>query len=148
MEATMFDSRKGDSVGPTTLPAGTYYIGDPCYVIPDDDWMDYLDSWPVHPNPHIGWKDGAARYKGKTCWHAGTAYGDGTYEDQYEHTYGVDAGLIGIVPIDLCKGTTRQLQRLGQVVIFNKSIQVYRDEDYTFRFGHIRIPTSDPNWME
>lgn len=28
-----------------TLPAGKYWIGDPCYAIPDSDWDDFLDIW-------------------------------------------------------------------------------------------------------
>lgn len=25
-------------------PAGEYYVGDPCYVIPNNDWIDFLDK--------------------------------------------------------------------------------------------------------
>ena len=27
-----------------TLPAGTYWIGDPCYFVPDELWMEYLEA--------------------------------------------------------------------------------------------------------
>lgn len=26
-----------------TLPAGRYFIGDPCYVIADSDWIEFCD---------------------------------------------------------------------------------------------------------
>lgn len=139
----MFNDRKGDPVGPVMMPAGEYYIGDPCYVIADQDWMTYLDTWPAHPNPHIGWVDGAARYKNMTCFQAGTAYGDGEYKDNKGRKYGVDAGMLGIVPLALCEPTKKEMRELGRVAKFDKPFRVYRDEDYTFYFGEYTIPTND-----
>lgn len=139
----MFGERKGDFVGTATFAPGEYYIGDPCYVIPDDDWMAYLDTWPAHPSPGAGWVDGAARYKDHTVFQAGTAYGDGTYYDQNRHEYGVDAGMLGIVPLALCHPSKKEMKELGRVIKFDKPFKVYRDEYYTFHFGHIMIETAD-----
>lgn len=126
----------------TTFPAGTYYIGDPCYAIEDTDWMDYLDTYPKHSNPHIGWEDGFVVYKGYGCWQAGTAFGDGEYKDKQRRKYPVDAGLIGIIPVILC---TQELldnpSDYGLVKTFTKPFDVWVTDGGTFHFDNITIPT-------
>ena len=65
-----------------------YYLGDPCYVIPDDEWGDFCD---------IMRYDGEDfEYKGETCRVVGTG-GDGDFGG-----LSVDAGIIGIIPVSLC----------------------------------------------
>lgn len=124
---------------------GTYYIGDPCYVIPNDEWMEYLDTYPKYPppDPGYGWIDGiAVNYKGHKCFHSMTAHGDGSYRDNEGHRYGVDAGIIGIIPLALCdKEQLAELEDLGRVVTFDKRFEVYCEKDCTFHFGHISIVT-------
>ena len=135
---------RGEESDHIWFPPGTYYIGDPCYVIPDHEWMDYLDTYPKHPNPHIGWIDGiAVTFKGHKCWHSGTAYGDGSYRDNEGHEYGVDAGIIGIIPIELCEKTIDNVEtnELGRIVTFDKRFKVYVEKDSTFHFGHLSIVT-------
>ena len=77
-----------------------FYIGDICYALSDKVYdgvwggADYDDG--IH-------KDPATQFEFAV---AGTKYGDGTYEDDYGRTYGVDAGCIGLVPKELAeKGT-------------------------------------------
>ena len=91
----------------TILPAGTYYIGDPCYVISDssdaegiEEWHAFLDASGIlsDSNPTDG---GEFEYKGHMVWMNHTAYGDGSYLDQHGNEYGVDAGLIGTVPVEV-----------------------------------------------
>ena len=77
-----------------TLPAGTYYVGDPCYAFKDDHlWMALLDS---------AWKGGLveADADGRSFTSSSTAYGDGLYRDQHGNEYPVDAGMIGVVLVD------------------------------------------------
>jgi len=67
---------------------GEYYLGDPCYVIPDDEWSDFCS---------IMRDDGEDfEYKGETCRVIGTG-GDGSFGG-----LSVDAGIIGVIPVVLC----------------------------------------------
>lgn len=65
-----------------------YYLGDPCYVIPDDDWGEFCDV--------MNYDGSDFQFKGHTCKCVGTG-GDGDFGG-----LSVDAGIIGIVPIEAC----------------------------------------------
>lgn len=115
-----------------TLPAGTYYIGDPCYVFNREQW-DTLGE-------QTGWFEEtpvAAIYEYRMVAF-GTAYGDGTYQDNFGHEYPVDSGLIGIVPIEVVDPT----KICGQVVRFEEPFTC-EDIGDRLRFGHIVIETED-----
>lgn len=133
---------------------GTYYIGDPCYVIPNDEWMEYLDTYPKYPppDPGYGWIDGiAVNYKGHKCWHSGTAYGDGSYHDNEGCEYGVDAGIIGIIPLAVCdpkQVEDIETNGLGRIVKFPNRFKVYVEADCTFHFGHLSIVTDGSDYEE
>ena len=73
-----------------------FYVGDICYVLDDNV---YDDIW-----GKAGYEDGVYETPfGQFAKFAvaSTAYGDGSYADQFGHEYGVDAGVIGIVPWEL-----------------------------------------------
>lgn len=72
-----------------------FYIGDICYVLNDDI---YDGIW-----GKIGqYQDGEyATGGGNKFAVASTAYGDGCYADDYGNVYGVDAGVLGLVPLEL-----------------------------------------------
>lgn len=78
------------------MPAGRYYIGDPCYVF-KDGWSKILGKTNYLNGPYPD------DIKDK-IWAHGTMYGDGGYFDQYGFEYGVDAGLIGVVHESLVEG--------------------------------------------
>lgn len=100
-----------------TVPAGAYYLGDPCYVFHNDErgseqWSALLDDSdyfgaggtpeggplgfvevpvdPAHPEDSALTRLPVVAFR--------TAYGDGGYEDREGHSYSVDAGMIGLVP--------------------------------------------------
>lgn len=83
------------------VPAGKYWLGDPCYSVPNDLWMPLLNSCEIFEKP-IGTvtKDGQ-KYQVLAF---GTAYGDGCYRDQFNNSFPVDAGLIGLTPAGLTDG--------------------------------------------
>lgn len=115
---------------------GTYYIGDPCYVIKDDDWMAYLESYGE------GWGQGqATTFQGHKVWHNGTNFGDGCYPGSDGHSYAVDAGIIGIIPEALIFNKYDHIAELGRIVKFDKPFFVWSDNDSTFHFGDIVIVT-------
>ena len=85
-----------------TLSEGKYYFGDICYIM---DKEVYHKVW----GDELGFKDGQHNVdfvdsKGKhwvgTFAVAGTAYGDGCYQG-INMAYGVDAGVLGLVPESL-----------------------------------------------
>lgn len=77
-----------------------FYVGDICYALDD---TTYDEVW-----GGANYEDGIYEVPGQgfSFAVAGTKYGDGTYYDDGGHSYPVDAGCIGIVPLELCgKGT-------------------------------------------
>jgi predicted DNA-binding WGR domain protein len=90
MEAKKISEAKDEPVEAQFGP-GKYYIGDPCYVMKDalyDQWGEEND-W-----------EGAGVYtvNGQTFACSHTAHGDGEYKGSDGKDYGVDAGIIGVVP--------------------------------------------------
>lgn len=111
--------------------AGTYYVGDPCYVY-DSGWdriLSKTDFFRKIPESHDG-----------LIWAADTAYGDGSYEDTYGRRYLVDAGLIGIVHVALMERDGAG--HGGHMITFDEPFTC-REEDGVITIGHIVIDT-DP----
>lgn len=73
-----------------------FYLGDVCYVLGEDV---YYQVWGKENN----YEDGIIEVEGTGFRFAvsSTAFGDGTYYDGEGHEYGVDAGVIGLVPLEL-----------------------------------------------
>ena len=118
--------------------AGIYYIGDPCYVITDDDeWIEILEATKFFNGHTTAQWEG--EWKGHKMFVASTAYGDGEYRDSEGRTYGVDAGVIGIVPdeyiTDYCSVWG------GNMIEFKNDFDVFMSDDGVFVFGHIIIDT-------
>lgn len=84
-------------------PAGTYWVGDPCYSVPDDRWMEWLEA-AEYDHPDRGDAPLIAELDGLTVVGVSTAYGDGDYpsyslpEKGRKIKFWVDAGMIGLVP--------------------------------------------------
>lgn len=70
-----------------------FYVGDICYVL-DDPIYDGV--W-----GKADYEDGVYETEFGKFAVASTAYGDGEYYDQFGHRYGVDAGVIGMVPWEI-----------------------------------------------
>ena len=78
-----------------TKSAGEYWVGDPCYVVPDDI---YQGIW----GDEYKFKDGTIDCgNGLSFQVHGTAWGDGEYKGSNGFIYGVDAGVLAIVPMEL-----------------------------------------------
>lgn len=132
------------------FPAGTYYIGDPCYAFQGDAWDSILEE-----SDYFN-----AETATRNMWAGSTAHGDGTYNDQFGNEYPVDAGLIGIMPIEMCNfggicwengqwidergivlsnGETFEFKP-GNVVTYSSDFLVNYVDGY-FEFGNIYIDT-------
>ena len=64
------------------IPAGTYYVGDPCCVFHNDSWAKILELSDCFEIPNVEYKD-------KLIIAFGTKSGDGVYNG-----FSVDSGLI------------------------------------------------------
>ena len=86
-----------------------FYVGDICYALPDDI---YYDVW-----GEADYDDGIYEANGFKFAVAATAYGDGEYQSaDGKYTFGVDAGNIGVVPLELAsKYDIAELRDLGAV---------------------------------
>lgn len=73
-----------------------FYIGDICYVLSD---KVYSETWCKENN----YKEGLIDVSDSDCQFAvaRTAHGDGDYFDNEGRYYSVDAGVIGLVPLEL-----------------------------------------------
>ena len=134
------------------LPAGWYYIGDPCYVLKGDgEWdkvcgqLDHLD--------HLGYGGGSIVVNARQVVIFQTAYGDGDYPDNYGRSYPVDSGLIGAVPVELMPEHQRRGDwtngdwysgfNPGHVLEFSEPFECRREADGTLKFGEIVVNTGD-----
>lgn len=118
------------------LPAGSYYIGDPCYVIDRAKWGALIDQ---NPGVVMGVTDKAIDFEGHKLWMHKTRYGDGGYYDQHGAEYSVDSGLLAAVPLVLCERTG--WERLGCVVHPSKTFSCSFTKRGVFRVGAVRIQT-------
>jgi hypothetical protein len=117
------------------VPQGSYVIGDPCYAVPDKDWDGLLQSCNYFESP-IGYvKDGMQKFP---VLGFGTKWGDGSYRGTDGRVYDVDAGLIGLVPVELVKNLAEHT-----ILVLNKDTLCVNDGSGKLTFGHITIET-DP----
>lgn len=123
------------------LKKGKYYIGDPCYIF-GDSWIDVLEKTNYFDNGEI------LKLYGKKCAAGNTAYGDGTYRDNYGREYGVDAGLIGIMPVSLLSiDKEYTISKINKekgmhIVEFKEDFEVSINKGI-FTFGDIIIDTAN-----
>lgn len=122
------------------MPPGDYWLGDPCYFVPNDDWMTWLHAADyenqnnlfayLHAYPVLGFH---------------TKYGDGEYRGTDGFRYGVDAGLIGLTPVALNDDPYKSYgpdAKLGTKVHFDKPT-LCENEDGLMTFGDLVIDTGD-----
>ncbi len=111
--------------------AGKYYIGDPCYVIANEDWSEFVNKSFDHE---------FFKHKGVDVFVGGTRYGDGVYQDDQGNDYAVDSGTIGLIPVKFVDEDDQSTYELGSIVEFSEDFLVtYFDGVY--RIGPIEIDT-------
>jgi len=127
------------------MAPGTYFLADPCYAVPDDLWTELLDSCDYFKEP-VGkvTKDGVEY----SVLGFSTAYGDGCYVGSDGFSYGVDAGLIGLVPKALCSGD-EFTETLGTWITFTEPTECL-NHDGVMMFGELVIDTlcDEDDWSD
>ncbi len=118
------------------MPAGTYYIGDLCYVLSDrwDDFCQRTCAGPRVLSGEFNLADGTRFATFTTRW------GDGCYQDQQGHDYPVDAGLIGCVRVQDIAATELSGLASGRVIEFAQDFVTSTDQG-RIRFGTVEIDT-------
>ena len=117
------------------MQAGTYYVGDLCYVM-HSEWDEVCALLFADNEGVFTLKDGRrfAIYK--------TAYGDGVYADQFGNSYPVDAGNIGCIRVEDVADPQQAWLEGMNVIAFDQ--QFYTDKDGSvISIGNIDIDT-DP----
>ena len=88
-----------------TMSDNRYYLGDPCYVIPDDEWDEFCQV--------MNYEADTFEFKGESCrtiWNGG----DGDFGG-----LSVDSGFIGVVPLSVCDPTLVQQAKGHSRIISN-----------------------------
>jgi hypothetical protein len=104
-----------------------YYLGDPCYVIPDDDWGEFCD---------VMSHDGSDfEFKGHTCKCVGTG-GDGDFGG-----LSVDAGIIDYVELEFEESG-------GIIIVDGEALNGYQCECNYHSRGHYTEWLTEDNMTE
>lgn len=118
------------------MPAGTYYIGDLCYVM-HDEWDEFC-ALTIDGNAVL---DGEFTLKdGRRFATYGTAFGDGCYPASNGANLGVDAGLIGCIRVEDIAPSDKNNIKLGTIVTFDAPFNTGEKEG-SICFGHIIVLT-------
>jgi hypothetical protein len=128
-----------------TVPAGRYYIGDPCYAIAGNHWGKWLTNAGLDINSSMLTGNIVDSFD---AFAFSTAHGDGTYYDQKGREYGVDAGLIGLVPLSYLEANNVEVENYWTFVTFDRPTEC-SSFDGTLSFGDIVINTdTNTDWDE
>lgn len=76
------------------MPAGSYYVGDLCYVMDDEEWREVC-KLTIVGNECI--EGEFTLPDGRRFAMYGTKWGDGEYYDYTGNAYSVDSGTIGCI---------------------------------------------------
>jgi hypothetical protein len=118
-----------------TMPAGSYYIGDLCYVM-ENEWDDVCDLLFKNRNDS-GCNEGKFKLlDGREFICFNTFYGDGTYFDGL-YEFGVDSGSIGCIKVEDIK---HEIPQDAVIIHFDKDFACLTEEGVMY-FGHITIDT-------
>jgi hypothetical protein len=121
-----------ETIETVTVPAGKYWLADPCYVIRDNqDWWKVCDSFSDDKkNTSVKLDNGCHVF-------AFNVSNDGTYYDQENTEYFVDSGTIGLVSVEYNPdySTTRGN---GRMVEFKEETVCFLEDNY-LKFGEIII---------
>ena len=98
-----------------------FYLGDPCYIIPDDEWSDFCDLTLKHEGSDGDHLDSVIDWHGQTIriWSNG---GDGTWTWDYglytangAQSFGVDAGIFCVIDLDKLPKTDQDPATCGMI---------------------------------
>jgi len=124
------------------LAAGEYYIGDPCYILDEDQYDTLLCETEFFMQGSVD-RGGVMFDKASRKYFSvfSTKYGDGVYRGNNGFSYGVDAGCIACIPVEMVSEPRYDTDVTA--VQFDHDFEV-RYEDGLIVFGDVIINT-DPD---
>lgn len=127
-----------------SVPAGTYIVGDPCYVL--HQWWDaFLDNIDSIRNTSTFKIDNDVEI---TCVFFDTAYGDGAWRGSDGQVYAADAGMLGLVPAIVLEYGEEAPGWYNKLVTFDQDFTAYHDGVGRMDFGGIKVNTNDDDYEE
>lgn len=129
------------------LIRGTYYLGDPSFVLNDEYYYDTLgDKFNYESGKHL--IDEKCDY-GYIILH-NTHNGDGTFYDTKKRKYIVESGMIGLVPMKLIDESNKLIaKKKGKIFNFpNKVKFIYDAGTFYIKSGHYIIKIDTINYDE
>ena len=134
-----------------SMPAGTYYIGDLCYVM-HDEWTEVC-SLTINEHTIL---DGEFQLKdGRQFAIYSTAYGDGYYSNNRNDTMlPVDAVCIGCIRIeDIDQSNPKNNIDLGMTITFESEFKTEGGRGNShwngdIRFGSLLVYTGEQEYLD
>ena len=123
------------------VPAGSYWLGDPCYSIPRNLWNEWLNAAVLEDNMNALMGHTSEGY---LALGIGTESGDGRYKDNYSRLLYVDSGLIGLVE-EAWVPHLQSEEGTRYKVTFDNPVECY-SRDGVITIGDILIPTADEDF--
>lgn len=108
----------------------TYYLGDPCYIIPDEEWNDFCEATFKHEGSDGNHLDSVINWHGQqiTIWSNG---GDGVWSWDYglntmngAQSFCVDAGIFCVIDLDKLPKTDDDPATMGMVFQHRPTLEV------------------------
>jgi hypothetical protein len=118
------------------LPAGEYFVGDPCYLLSDGMY----ESWVAAAQADLSDED---LYVADVAGHRVAACGivwDCDFTDAEGREYGEDSGLIGAVPVVIAVQDDPDIVGMVHRITFPADFDVYVSER-AVNIGHITLNT-------
>ena len=128
------------------LAAGKYVIADPCYILNEDVYSRLLKETNYFMYEAVDRGGIMADSQTRKFFAVfSTKYGDGMYYDGKGFKYGVDAGCIACIPVEMCE-LTDDREYINEVT-FQRDFEV-RYEDGLIVFGDVIINTDPDDFYE
>lgn len=124
-----------------TMQAGTYYVGDLCYVM-GDVWDEVCDITIQDVHTMLDGEFNLA--DGRRFAMYSTAFGDGTYPSNGFGSFSVDSGSIGCIRVEDITDpefNIDTIRRLGNIVEMKEGFVTSVDEG-TINIGGVLIETA------
>lgn len=116
------------------LPAGDYFVGDPCYLIPDGSYEAWIQAAEAELTDELLYAADVAGRLVAAC----RVVWDSDFTDAEGREYAEDSGLLGAVPAGIAVQDDEDIVGLVHRVAFPTDFDVYVSER-AIHIGHITI---------